>query len=106
MQIQGQYRSKTYTRPRVPIVATIAGVVATVLMPFPLYWMIANSLETNQEIFSIPLSLIPTSVTLTPYATALATQIPHLITSIIVALGTVIVSLLIALPAGYALAHF
>jgi len=106
MQIQGQYRSKTYTRPRVPIVATIAGVVATALMLFPLYWMIANSLETNQEIFSIPVSLIPTSVTLTPYATALATQIPHLITSIIVALGTVIVSLLIALPAGYALAHF
>src|SRR5579875_3332107 len=106
MHIPDQYRSKAHTRPRVPVVTTIVGIVATVLMLLPLYWMVANSLETNQEIFSIPVSLIPTSVTLTPYATALATQIPHLITSIIVALGTVIVSMLIALPAGYALAHF
>ncbi len=106
MQRQGQSTPKAPGRRHVPVVATIVGIAATVIMLFPLYWMVANSLETNHEIFSIPAPLIPTAVTFAPYAAALATQIPHLITSIIIAFGTVIVSLVIALPAGYALAHF
>jgi multiple sugar transport system permease protein len=63
-------------------------------------------LETNQEIFSIPVSIIPTSITLQPYADILSTQLPHLFSSLVIAIGTVIVSLIIALPAAYALAHF
>ena len=89
-----------------PVINMVVGIAIIIVMLFPLYWMLANSLETNQEIFSIPVSIIPTSITLQPYTEILATQLPHLLSSLIIALGTVIVSLIIALPAAYALAHF
>jgi multiple sugar transport system permease protein len=49
---------------------------------------------------------VPTSIIFNAYAATFADQFPHLITSLIVALGTVVVSLVIATPAAYALAHF
>jgi multiple sugar transport system permease protein len=88
------------------ILLLLAGLVITVILLFPLYWMIVNSLETNQQIFSIPVSLVPTSITFAAYAATFADQFPHLVTSLIVSLGTVVVSLIIATPAAYALAHF
>jgi multiple sugar transport system permease protein len=88
------------------VLTTLAGVVFTVFMLFPLYWMVANSLETDQEIFKIPASLIPTQITFEAYISTFGAQFPHLITSLIVSLGTVVVSLAIAVPAAYALAHF
>ena len=89
-----------------PVINMVVGIAIIVIMLFPLYWMLANSLETNQEIFSIPVSIIPTSITFQPYTQILATQLPHLLSSLIISIGTVIVSLIIALPAAYALAHF
>lgn len=84
----------------------ILGLIVTVIMLFPVYWMIVNSLETNQDIFKIPVSLIPTQITFEAYTATFADQFPHLLTSLIVALGAVVISLVIAIPAAYALAHF
>lgn len=88
------------------VITTIVGVAIIVVLLFPLYWMVVNSFETNQEIFSIPVSLIPTALTLQPYTAIFVTQLPHVLSSLIIAIGAVIVSLLFALPAAYALAHF
>jgi multiple sugar transport system permease protein len=89
-----------------PTFSTIAGIILTALMLFPLYWMIANSLETTQQIFRIPALLAPVPPTLLPYATVLQTQLPHLLTSLEIACGAALLSILIATPAAYALAHF
>lgn len=86
--------------------STLAGLVLTAIMLFPLYWMVINSFETTQEIFSIPVSLVPTQVTLAAYADVWQTQLPHLGTSLLVAVGTALLSIIIATPAAYALAHF
>jgi multiple sugar transport system permease protein len=75
-------------------------------MLFPLYWMVANSLETSQEIFSIPVSLVPSNPTFAAYVSVWQTQLPHLGTSLVVAIGTALLSVVIATPAAYALAHF
>jgi multiple sugar transport system permease protein len=91
---------------RVPVLTMIAGIIATAIMLFPLYWMVVSSLKTNQEIFQIPATWIPTPLTITPYVVAFETQGFHLLTSLIIAIGTVIVSLAIAAPTAYALAHF
>jgi multiple sugar transport system permease protein len=107
--MQAQARIPVKTKRRIAtktILTTVAGVVITAFMLFPLYWMVANSLETNQEIFSIPAPLIPTHITFDAYTTTFASQFPHLLTSLVVSLGTVVVSLIIATPAAYALAHF
>lgn len=88
------------------IASTVAGILLTIIMLFPLYWMIANSLETSQEIFSIPVSLVPPHPTFDAYIAVWQTQLPHLGTSLFVAVGTAVLSVLIAVPAAYALAHF
>jgi multiple sugar transport system permease protein len=98
--------ARTKSRQYTPVINMVVGIAIIIVMLFPLYWMLANSLETNQEIFSIPVSIIPTSITLQPYTEILSTQLPHLLSSLIISIGTVIVSLIIALPAAYALAHF
>jgi len=82
------------------------GIAVTMLMLFPVYWMVANSFETNRQIFSIPVAVVPTQLTFSSYATVWQTQLTHLVTSLIVALGTALVSIVIATPAAYALAHF
>jgi multiple sugar transport system permease protein len=90
----------------VRVLSTVVGLLLTALMLFPVYWMVVNSFETTQEIFRIPVSLVPTQITFEPYITVWQTQLPHLATSLIVALGTVLLSITIATPAAYALAHF
>jgi multiple sugar transport system permease protein len=91
---------------RVPVLTIVVGIVVTAILLFPLYWMLVNSLETTQEMFSIPAPLFPPTITFAPYVTVLQSQLPHLLTSLIVAVGTVILSLVIATPSAYALAHF
>lgn len=86
--------------------STFVGVLLTAFMLFPLYWMLVNSLETTQQIFRIPVALVPTQLTFASYVEVWQTQLPHLMTSLIVALGTALISVIIATPAAYALAHF
>lgn len=86
--------------------STFVGVLLTAFMLFPLYWMLVNSLETTQQIFRIPVALVPTQLTFASYIEVWQTQLPHLMTSLIVALGTALISVIIATPAAYALAHF
>jgi multiple sugar transport system permease protein len=88
------------------VINTVIGIVITAIMLFPLYWMAMNSLQTNQAIFSIPVPIFPTQVTFEAYTATFLDQFPHLLTSLLVSLGTVLVSLVIATPAAYALAHF
>lgn len=88
------------------IISTIIGILLTAIMLFPLYWMLINSFETTQEMFSVPVSLFPSHLTILPYVSALQTQLPHLGTSLLVASGAALISILIATPAAYALAHF
>ena len=88
------------------LISTLIGVLLTALMLFPLYWMLINSFETTQEMFSIPVALFPTHLTINPYISVLQTQLPHLATSLLVAGGAALISILIATPAAYALAHF
>ena len=81
---------------------TAIGIVLTIIMLFPVYWMINISFTQRRSIRSG--DLIPKDFTLDNYAAAFESQLPYLGTSLIIALGCVIVTLLIALPASYAIA--
>jgi multiple sugar transport system permease protein len=89
-----------------PPFSTSVGIILTVLMLFPVYWMVINSFETTQEIFRIPVAVVPTEVTFAPYIAVLQMQLPHLTTSLIVSVDSALFTLLIATPSAYALAHF
>ncbi len=83
---------------------TTLGVVLTAIMLFPLYWMINVSFTQDKRMRKSPPDLFPTHGTLAGYRAVLHQQLPYLGTSLAVALGTVVVTLIVAAPAGYSLA--
>lgn len=87
-------------------VYTAIGLLIFIVMLFPVYWTIISALETQQQIFASPPTLYPPTPTLHAFADAFRTQGAHILTSLIVACGTVVLSLAIAAPAAYALALF
>jgi multiple sugar transport system permease protein len=82
---------------------TVVGLLLTAIMLFPLYWMINVSLTPRSAIRDG--NLYPHVLTLDHYRAALGDQLPYLTTSVVVGLGTVVVTLAVAAPAAYALAH-
>jgi multiple sugar transport system permease protein len=95
---------RPHTRGRAGIGHTIIGIVILAVMLFPLYWMLNVSLQHSSGAVATP--WLPTDISFDGYSKALSDQGGHLVTSLTIAIGTVIVSLLIAAPAAYALAHF
>lgn len=83
---------------------TVLGVLILAVLLFPVYWMVNVSLQRSGSAVGTP--WFPTDITLHGYSKALHDQGGHLVTSLVIAVGSVVFSLLIAAPAAYALAHF
>ncbi|WP_372337777.1 carbohydrate ABC transporter permease [Streptomyces sp. MK5] len=84
--------------------STIVGVVLLALMLFPVYWMVNASLQPTGN--TLRGDWLPLHPDFSGYATALRDQGRNLVTSLVVALGSVALSLALAAPAAYALAQF
>ncbi|MGD6740261.1 carbohydrate ABC transporter permease [Streptomyces sp. BH106] len=84
--------------------ATVAGIVILGVMLFPLYWMINTALQPESGLLEV--SPVPDSLDLSGFTSAITEQGGHLLTSLAVALGAVIICLAIAAPAAYGLAQF
>jgi multiple sugar transport system permease protein len=83
---------------------TGAGLTLTAIMLFPVYWMINVSFTRDTDMRHDPPHLIPVHGTLEGYRAVLDQQLPYLGTSLLISLGTVLLTLVVAAPAGYALA--
>jgi multiple sugar transport system permease protein len=82
---------------------TTIGAILTAIMLFPVYWMVNVSLTKREAIRDG--DLIPKAFTLEHYRVVLNDQLPYLLTSLVVGLGTVILTLAIAAPAGFAISR-
>ncbi|MET8771761.1 carbohydrate ABC transporter permease [Streptomyces sp. NPDC004658] len=83
--------------------STVVGIGLLALMLFPVYWMVNASL---QPAGSVPgAGWFPRRPDFDGYATALRDQGRNLVTSLVVALGSAVLSLGLAVPAAYALAR-
>lgn len=91
-------------RPRRKWGNTLVGVVIIAFMLFPMYWMLNVSLQDSGGAVATP--WLPFDLSFDGYATAIREQSGNLLTSLVVGLGSVALSLLIATPAAYALAQF
>ncbi|GAA3926577.1 carbohydrate ABC transporter permease [Actinoplanes auranticolor] len=80
------------------------GVVLTAIMLFPVYWMINVSFTRDTDMRASPPHLFPVDGTLEGYRAVLDQQLPYLGTSLLVGLGTVLLTVVLAAPAGYSLA--
>lgn len=75
---------------------------------FPVYWMVATSLKSSGDIFATPPILFPIPPDFTAYNTQVL-QNPVLVTvflnSLIIGVGTTLLTLLLAIPGAYGLAR-
>jgi multiple sugar transport system permease protein len=83
---------------------TVAGLVLTAVMLFPVYWLVNVSFTRDQDMRKVPPNWFPTDGTLDGYRAVLRDQLPYLGTSLLVGVGTVALTLVVAAPAGYSLA--
>jgi len=91
---------------RLMILLVVAG--TTLLILFPLYWMLTTSFKPEAEIFQIPATLFPESLALENYEFAFSeTQIPlYFLNSVIYVLGTLVVVLVCGSLAAYGMSRF
>jgi multiple sugar transport system permease protein len=81
---------------------TPVAVILTAVMLFPIYWMLNVSFTRRDSIRNG--DLIPIDFTTEHYAVVLHDQLPYLGTSVLVGVGTVLLTLAIAAPASFGLA--
>jgi multiple sugar transport system permease protein len=84
--------------------STAIGLAILAVMLFPVYWMLNVSLQPSGSAVGTP--WLPLDLSFKGYSTAISQQGRNLMTSLVVAVGAVFFSLLLAAPAAYALAHF
>ncbi|WP_327693382.1 carbohydrate ABC transporter permease [Streptomyces sp. NBC_00459] len=83
---------------------TALGLVLTAIMLFPVYWMLNVSFTRDQDMRKSSPDLFPANPTFAGYRAVLDDQLPYLATSLVIGLGTVVLTVALAAPAGYALA--
>ena len=88
--------------------AILIALLSAVIMLFPIYWMFITSLKTMGEIYQSPPTFFPVNLTFEAYTsnfiddTSIYTYFKN---SIIIATGSMLLCLLLATPAAYALSR-
>jgi multiple sugar transport system permease protein len=83
---------------------TYVALVLTAVMLFPVYWMANVSLTRDQDMRKSPPNWFPVDPTFDGYRAVLQQQMPYLGTSLLIGLGTVVLTVVLAAPAAYSLA--
>ncbi|MCR6494134.1 carbohydrate ABC transporter permease [Cellulomonas sp. P24] len=83
---------------------TALGVFFTAVMLFPVYWMVNVSFTQTKDMRLDPPHWFPWNPTFEGYQAVFHQQLPALATSLLIGFGSVVLTLVIAAPAGYALA--
>jgi multiple sugar transport system permease protein len=94
----------TAARKRQKGIRTAIAIILLAIMLFPVYWMFNTSLQPSGNTLSG--SWFPAHPSLAGYHAAISDQGRNLVTSLLIAVGTVVLTLIIAAPAAYALAQF
>lgn len=79
------------------------GLLFTVLMLFPVYWMFNVSLTERSNLRKSPPNLLPVDPTFEGYRAVFDQQLPALGVSLLIGLGCVVLTVGIAAPAAYAI---
>jgi len=94
-------------------VALLAGVLFALLAgalfaAFPVFWMAASSFKTNPEIFELPPRVITENFSFDAYGSILSNpvEVRFFVNSYIVALSVTVLTLVVAILAGYAFSRF
>ncbi|MBI5128607.1 MAG: carbohydrate ABC transporter permease [Rhodopseudomonas palustris] len=96
------------TGKRLRIIAVMAvSLIFLLAWAFPILWSVLNSLKTDQDVLAYPPKLL-FAPTLDAYRDVLfgsSSILPNLVSSMIISVGTTIITMVMAVPAAYALAR-
>jgi len=88
----------------------IIALIVTGVLLFPLYWMIISSLKNTGEIFASPPTIFPRALYFDAYKGAFSGAnsglLRYFLNSVIIAGFTMILTLILAVPAAYGLARY
>jgi multiple sugar transport system permease protein len=87
---------------------TLFSLVIVALFLFPIYWMAATSLKAPTDIFAYPPQLIPKSIHFDAWTNRIFGDpqvMRYVLNSTVIAVGVMVLTLLMAAPTAYALAH-
>jgi multiple sugar transport system permease protein len=96
-----RYNKRDYT-------SAFIAAVSTLIYLFPLYWMFVTSIKPSAELFAYPPHYFPYEPTLEAYVNNFVrnkTIFNYIGNSFIIALGSLVLTLLLAAPSAYALAR-
>jgi multiple sugar transport system permease protein len=98
----------TRTRPTTRALQYVALAAYLVFLGFPLLWMLTTAFKGPRELVQLHPSLIPTHPTLDNFVTAFHSQdlVRSALNSLTVSVSAAVLTVLIALPAAYALARY
>ncbi|RJF78899.1 carbohydrate ABC transporter permease [Rhodopseudomonas palustris] len=89
------------------IAVTAVSLIFLLAWAFPILWSVLNSLKTDQDVLAYPPKLL-FAPTLDAYRDVLfgsSSILPNLVSSMIISVGTTIITMVMAVPAAYALAR-
>jgi multiple sugar transport system permease protein len=86
--------------------ASLVALVALAILLFPLYAVIVGSFENNAQLLGTHYNFFPPTPTFANYREVISTQAGHILSSLVLGLGTAILTLAISLPAAHALARY
>jgi multiple sugar transport system permease protein len=101
MNVRARFHNQGYGR-------MLIAIVFVLIYLFPVYWMVATSLKTSAAIFATPPQVVPAPPVLTAYQVAVIDNpatLRAILNSMIISVGTMALTLLLAAPAAYALAR-
>lgn len=94
---------------RAEFLLNLTSIVIAVIFLFPIYWIFVNSLKTDAEIFALHPTIIPRSISFKAYIEQVFGEyniIRAFGNSLIIAVPSMIISIVLSIPAAYGLARF
>ncbi len=83
-----------------------AGIIYLLFFLFPLAWTFLESIKPSAQIFSIPPVILTSTPSLIHYMSAIVQGMPFLISSLVVAVGVLLITVFIGTPASFAMARY
>lgn len=92
------------------VILCIVSVFVLGILLFPVFWTLITSLKTEQEIFQIPPTFYPHELNVKSYAAQIETgdfnMFQSFFNSLVISLGAMMIAVLLAVPASYAIARY
>lgn len=99
-------KHKRISNEKKSIMCDVFAVIIACVFLFPIYWIIVNSFKLDSEIFLKTPTIWPQQFTLTAYQAVIGDLLSTLKNSVVIAVGSMAISMVLSVPAAYGLAKF